>query len=430
MIISEKIHKTILNYGLLLIASVLIFRQISTIIIFVFVFYCFLNYKKFAFDDRLYLNQFFCATPLLINVLFFWNNSNAMDTLKDVEKYICLLFFPICIVGNSRFIDVTNLLRRYSILFGFILSFLFLRYVLLFPELFAKYQNGIHQWEMGYSFAKTFGTQAPALNMHIAFATAIAFYFFLKDLKQKSFFTKTLFNFLVVTFLFYFLLYVNTRLALANVIIGILIIIGTEVLSKSISNKSIFISITTFVLMIAGLSFFVLKNPYMIEKYSTVTFANIDKIGRLDEIDNVQAVACNAFVTRLSIWKSASELILERPYFGYGSAQAKQKLFDYFRKTNQMFLYRNCFPVHNQFLDFLLKFGIAGGLVVLIYLFNILLIGIHTKNVLAIVFFIIFFNSNLLDDFLIRFDGIVYSGFWISCFLCIPKNKYLHNEDA
>ena len=423
MIISEKVHSKILNTFLLIIATTLIFRKPATIMIISFIVYSLLNLKKLSFNNKLIFNQVAIMSPLLIQLFFLWNNDSILSGLKDVEKYICLLIFPLFIIGNYKYVKVNFLLENYCLLFCLTISILYVRYLFYFPELYHKYQNGIHQWEMGYSFANSFNTHAPALNMHIAFSASISFYFLIQNLIKKTSYIKIGLNLLVFCLLFYFILYVNTRLALVNFLIAILLIICSTLFTAIISKRIIFISISIFMFSLFTIVVFAFKNPYMIEKYTVVTFDNIDKIGRLDEIDNVQAVACNALVTRISIWISTKDLLIKKPFIGYGSADGKQILIEYFKTTNQQFLYRNKFPVHNQFLDFFLKFGFLGGIVFFIYFLSIFKIGIFLKNVLVIAFFIIFFSSNLTDDFLIRFDGIVYSGFWISCFICLSKQK-------
>jgi O-antigen ligase len=164
------------------------------------------------------------------------------------------------------------------------------------------------------------------------------------------------------------------------------------------------------------LFFFVQKDPYMKQKYSSVSFAYMDKVGKLDEIDHPETKVFNSLVTRVSIWKSAWELSLKNLPFGVGASDGKPELNKYYKETNQKFLAKYEFPTHNQFLDFLLKFGILGPLVVMLYIFTIAYLGYDLKNALILSFFLIFFTSNLMDDFLLRFDGIAFSGFWFSVF--------------
>jgi len=75
----------------------------------------------------------------------------------------------------------------------------------------------------------------------------------------------------------------------------------------------------------------------MKEKYSSVTFAYMDKVGKLDEIDHPEIKVFNSLVTRVSIWKSAWELSLQHLPFGVGSSDGKPELVKYFKHTHQHF---------------------------------------------------------------------------------------------
>jgi len=84
-----------------------------------------------------------------------------------------------------------------------------------------------------------------------------------------------------------------------------------EIIKKHSFRKVI---LALSVLMISlGTIFYVYlqKNTYMKEKYLKVTFAHMNKVGRLDEIKNPEVEVYNSFVTRASIWKSAWELSLK-----------------------------------------------------------------------------------------------------------------------
>jgi len=102
--------------------------------------------------------------------------------------------------------------------------------------------------------------------------------------------------------------------------------------------------------------------------------------------------------------------------FGVGSSDGREELIEYFRKTNQKFLTKYEFATHNQYLDFLLKFGFLGFFGVIFFNGFFVYIALQSKNALMLSFCLLFFLSNFTDDFLIRFDGIAFSGFWFSIF--------------
>lgn len=355
------------------------------------------------------------ASPVILELLLFWNNDSLAKGLKAIEKSTSLVIFPLFIIGNFQRINFLKLVQTYVFGTTLILLFFFIRFNVLYPDLMHKYLNGIHLWEMGYQFGNSVGIHAPALNMHLAFVTVSAFYFVIKSFKDHEESKFKVIRIIVFIFSFFFVLFVNTRMALVNVFIGFLIVLFYAV-KQSNFKKIALKGLPLLVLLIAVLFLFVQKDPYMKEKYSSVSFAYMDKVGKLDEIDHPEVKVFNSLVTRVSIWKSAWELSLKNLPFGVGASDGKNELNKYYAATNQKFLAKYEFPTHNQFLDFLLKFGILGPLVVLFYISIIGYLGFDLKNPIIISFFVIFFTSNLMDDFLLRFDGIAFSGFWLSIF--------------
>ena len=416
MTISEKNHSAIISGLLIIIATLVPFRVPCTLAIIFFSLYCLLNYTRLQWDRQSTNALFFIASPLILHVLFLWNESSFAEGIKAVEKYTALLFLPVFIIGNYKYISFESILKKYVIGLALILVAMLLRYIILFPEQFNKYVEGIHIWEMGYTFAKSFNNHAPAINMHVAFGVVASFYFLADAFvgARRSAFRSALF-FATFAILFFFLLYINTRLALINALLSMAIVMVYR-LGKLEFRKTVVIVSAVAILVGGAIALFIYKNPYMIKKYTKDTFAHMDKIGRLDEIDNARAVAYNSLVTRLTIWQNALELGAQKPFFGYGSADSKDNLYQYYKDTNQYFLFQAKLPVHNQLIDFFLKFGIFGIGVFGLYFWNLSRLGFALNDPLLISFFVIFLISNLSDDFLIRFDGIVYSGFWISVF--------------
>jgi O-antigen ligase len=394
----------------------MIFRKPCTWIIIGFVLFNFCFIKKIKLTRLAILLCLVIASPLLLEILLFWNNDSFGEGLKSLEKSISLLFFPLFIVGNYQRVQFIKLLRFYSYATTAIVLFFFIRFIVVYPDLIDKYVNGNDLWEMGYSFSNTIGIHAPALNMHLAFVAIITMYFVFYSFRKNENVAYKLLSLLVFVLSFFFVLFVNTRMALFNVIAGTIIIFFYEVI-RNYNFKKVAAIIALGTILLGGILFlFVQRNPYMKEKYTSVTFAYMDKVGKLDEIENPEVKVFNSFVTRVSIWKSAWELSLDHLPFGVGASDGKPELFKYYKQTNQHFLAKYEFPTHNQFLDFLLKFGLLGPLVVLLYIFTIGYLGYDLKNAIIISFFILFLTSNLTDDFLLRFDGIAFSGFWFSVF--------------
>lgn len=416
MKVSDKNYDTIFATFLLLIASTVIFRTICTALIGIFSVFIILFYKKLFLNKQSWVLIILIASPLLLEIIFFWNNDSYSSGIKSLEKSISLVLLPIGILGNYKKLQFLKLLRTYATVTTVVIAVFLIRFVVIYPDLVSKYNNGIDLWELGYRFADSVGTHAPALNMHLAFVTLIHCYFsvhFIRNNKIRALQFFTILLFIITLFL---VLLINTRVALLNVFIGIVIIFFFEIIKKNPLKSVVKWLALSLIVLGTILFFFVQNNPYMKEKYSTVTFAHMDKVGKLDEIKNPEIYVFNAAVTRLSIWKTSWELAIKNLPFGTGSSDGKPELFKYYKQTNQQFLAKYEFPVHNQFLDFFLKFGFLGPIVVFGFIFGIVFIGFDLKHPIIIAFACLFFISNCTDDFLLRFDGIVFGGFWFSVF--------------
>ncbi len=416
MTISEKYFNKIFSFFLVAIACTLIFRKPCTWLIFAFAIFNILYFKKTQWSKKALILSGTIASPFLLELVLFWNNDSLAQGFKSIEKTTALVLFPLFILGNYQRISFLKLLRYYVNGTTLVMIVFTLRFVFVFPEYVTKYWHGVHLWEMGYVFANSIGIHAPALNMHLAFVSIAALYLLLQSWQMRKDKRLVFLTFIVFAFSFFNVLLVNTRMALFNVLVGYLFVVFSFFLAHFNLKKMMLYSVVIGGVVVGIFMLFVQKNPYMKEKYSSVTFAYMDKVGKLDEIANPEIKVFNSLVTRVSIWKSAWELSLQHLPFGVGASDGKPELVKYFKQTHQHFLAKYAFPTHNQFLDFLLKFGVAGPLVVLLYIGAIGYLGIDIKNALIFSFFFLFFTSNLTDDFLLRFDGITFSGFWFSIF--------------
>lgn len=418
MISLEKNYFRIFNFFIVAIPITLIFRELSTFLILFFTAFNLFFFRKLQFNKRKLFWVLIISSPLLLDILFFWNNDSFILGIKATEKHLPLLLFPLFIIGHPQKIDFRKVITQYSIAMSVILTLLFLRYIVLHSESFMKYLSGKHLWEMGYHFAKSFGTHAPWLNLHVAFFTIISFYLSLINLlKNKK--TAIIYT-LIFLISFFFLMYINTRTAVFGTVLSIII---TTLIIKSQNKRTIIKSGSILLLIIIlSLTFFIKSFPYSLKKYTSGSFSNLEMVGRLDEFEKPEEEVYNKLVTRLSIWKSSLELAQKSPIYGYGASDSKKELNNYYKETNQLFLSKHQFPVHNQFIDFFLKYGFLGFACAFIYVFSIIYIGLKDRNPVIISFFTLFFLANLTEDFLIIFSGIAFSGFWLSLF----ANNYNH----
>ncbi|WP_422106677.1 O-antigen ligase family protein [Winogradskyella sp.] len=415
-ITDKNTYKLYYEYALGVLAGVLVFRVYATPLIFLFILLSVLFYNQIKYSRKSLLPIFIISLPLLLNIVFIWNNDSLYEGIKQLEKYSTCLFFPLLLLFQPFKISINKVFRAYSIVFTSILVVCFFLHFLTQYDLFVKYINGELVWQMGYNFALSMELHAPALNMHVAFLVIVNLYLLLSYyLKKKS---SKLLAFRVIIFLVsvLILLFINTRIAIVNAFIGIVLVSSLVIYNHMPKKKALkIISLITGTIIVISLSF-ILLFPYVIKKYSKLTFKHMDKIGQLDTFENPEAEVYSALVTRVSIWKTTVDVISSNVIFGVGCADGKKELIKAYKQTNQKFLAKYEFPVHNQYLDFFLKFGIFGFLAVNLYIFYPLYIFKKGRKPYVLFFFILFFTSNLTDDFLVRYDGIVFSALWVSIF--------------
>lgn len=411
MMLKNKKLENINFIFLFLILSTIIFRSICTIIIILYIVFQILVYSKVKFEFKLNWLIIILSMPFLIEVLMFWNNDYIYYGLKSLEKKIIYLFLPFFVLSSLIKIDVFKLINYWTKIMCIILICFLIRYVLFYKDNLTNYLNGIDVWDMGYSFARSIdNNHAPALNLIVSFCCVSALYIFY-NINPKNCYEKIL-NFITYVILLCFVFIINTRIAVCCSVLGSIFITIYRFKSSFTIKQTVLITSLIFIFTVIFISIF----PYTIKKYTTVSFGNMDKIGKLDEIENPEGEIYNSLVTRLSIWKSAIDLSKRNIWLGVGASDGKRKLFDYYYESDQMFLFKYKFPIHNQYLDYLVRFGIIGLVILMLFMATPLYIGFKLHNSLIIFYSISFIISNITDDFLIRFDGIVFSCIFTSLF--------------
>lgn len=423
-----KLKKNVFLASIILIAVTIIFRKVATILIIISLIFFLIynryllkeNYKKFSKYIMI------VCIPIILEIIFFWNNDNFYEGYKSLEKNLTTLIFPFVLILNYKNIQPKKILNYYSVITIIILIISLFLFIVFKNDYFHKYMDGIHLWQMGYEFSNFIGIHAPALNMYISFISIYFFYLFLKEYSFNKLSKKaiTFFVFLIISFLF--LLIVNTRIALLTFLINIIVVFFSFQMKIQTKLSIFFMSLF---LLISLSYFFVQKFPFVIEKYTTQVVGNLDKIGNLDMIENPESKVYSSLVTRLSIWKSSYELGKDNFWIGVGSSDAKKELTNYYKQTNQQFLKKFGFITHNQFLNYFLKYGVLGLIGCFIYLTYPLYIYWRTKNIMILCFFVNFFISNFTDDYLNKFDGIAYSALWYSIFTCYIINNEGSKKD-
>lgn len=353
------------------------------------------------------------ALPLILHLVFSWNNNDLIMGLKQAEKYASCIIIPFWF--TLRNISFNKIIFYYSVYFPVLLVVLITIFCISNAEQVDLYFKGIETWKMGYSFSNFYHTHAPALNMHISFLASVNYFYLYNPnfFKTPKWFSVCLFSISLIA-----LFFVNTRLAITLFFAFVIIF---ELVYK---NKS---AVTKLLILIGISVVFFTAQPNGINKIINKTFNHIEYVGKLDKITKPEEKIYGSLVTRLTVWQSTIKLSKKKLFTGFGSSDSYASLFEHYKDTEQNFLYRYKYKVHNQFLDFFLKFGVIGPITFLIFVYFLIKTTFNTRLPYALYFGIMFLSVNLFDDFMIRYDGIVFSIFWGSFFHGFKINKYQKN---
>jgi len=122
--------------------------------------------------------------------------------------------------------------------------------------------------------------------------------------------------------------------------------------------------------------------------------------------------------TRMKIWKSALPIIQDNYLLGVGTGDVEKELHKEFAIHNM----KSASNVHNQYLDYLMRFGIAGISLFLIVLGYALYNSMKKKNYIFFCFTLIIIGSCFTENILSRQLGLVfYASFNYLLYLYQPK---------
>jgi O-antigen ligase len=352
--------------------------------------------------------------PVILHVLFFWNNESFTESIKQLEKFTVFLVFPLIFIYQSRPINIRKMLSYYSSIFSTILFLFFLYYLSVNFVNFKGYVLGKDVWKMGYAFSNFLGTHAPRFNMHVSFLSFVNLFLVMNTTLRKGKYFSLFIRVLCLASSLFVMLIINTRLAIAVFFVGASSYVAYIFFANRLAAKKIyFVSAILGVISIV----FLLTFPYTLEKFQKKTFNQIDMIGKLDQIAQPEEKIYNSLVTRLTVWSVVLDMSTKKPMTGYGYTNCYALLFKEYRDSNQHFLLKYKFNVHNQFLDYLLKFGYLGAILLIIFFANKFYIALKTRSAVFLYFCILFLAANLFDDLLRVYDGIAFGAFWTSVFI-------------
>ncbi|WP_299883686.1 O-antigen ligase family protein [uncultured Lacinutrix sp.] len=244
--------------------------------------------------------------------------------------------------------------------------------------------------ELFLSFRYTGAELTKLIDMHNAYLgmyiimSNILIVSFLKTIKKNLHFILLL---LVIAFQSLFLMQMVAKTA---IILNVLIIIPS--LIYLLINKKKIKTLVFLTTVILGISYF------------TITKFNLPLNRILDRVEELSNANESERETRPVIWKSALPLIKDNIIIGLGTGDANNVLINKY-KTEGLKTSTN---IHNQYLDYLLRFGVLGLILFLCVFGYALYQSIKLNNYAYFCFLILILGSCFTENILSRQWGITF----------------------
>jgi O-antigen ligase len=230
-----------------------------------------------------------------------------------------------------------------------------------------------------------------------------------------------------ITWLLYFG-YINNRLIKLKKIVVIPVCSYLCLVVFLLSSKMvIFILLLILVFFILYIGFVNKKLGIAVLLLVSITVAGIIVLNRLPYLRwrisvtkikdyNGEKDDQNGVAVRMIIWKSALELIEERPLAGFGIRGAKEAMLEKYKAKHFDLGLTNKFNCHNQYLETTLRSGVIGLAILLSMLMIVLVNGIRQKNFLLIILLLHFMCTSVVESTLEVQRGLVFFFFFIFLF--------------
>lgn len=128
---------------------------------------------------------------------------------------------------------------------------------------------------------------------------------------------------------------------------------------------------------------------------------------------------------RMARYVSAFKLAMEKPLFGHGTADEYTQLKTQFTKDGLLYAAMAGYNAHNQFIGYAIRFGIFGLFFLLFFFFSNAKIAFKAKKYDYLLFILIVFCVNLVENYFDRNFGITFSAviFTVFSYVCLLKKE-------
>jgi len=362
------------------------------------------------FEPKFFLKKisnFKTATPWMIlfylsHVLGLWNTQNMGFAQMDLGMKAVFILFPIAVAFKKTPIKINQILNAFTL--GAIVSVI-IAYILAINQ-YTKTHN--IQLSMLSDFSWTMHRSYWDAYLCIAI-TYLSFYMI-----QKR---KFRFSFLISILLILAAIFITgSKMGILLLVLSVLCIVIYAIIETK-KWKSI---ILLLLVLIGGTVILSTTLPSIKDRFEIM----IAELGQHKKIDITSTESNDA---RILMWRTATELIKEHPFFGVGTGDIKDVL--KYRNTKKGYtgVAKENLNAHNQLLNTQLALGILGS-ISLIGMFLVAFIYVPNKQAYMIRWIVVIFViSMLVESYLETQAGILPVAFFLSIFSTIYSKRKISN---
>lgn len=356
------------------------------------------------------------STVFIVALIWLLFTSNHASGFSYIERSSSALLFPFLfsIIYNQYKLNINYILVLFMIS-------CFLRYVFfLFGIIEFELVFIFDYWkEILIQFNQLFKLHAihPSyFSMFLGFCSMICYNYFVisKTALRRGFWIVGLLVFLV------FNLSLASKMPIVATLLSLVSIAVIQIIRKS--NRKGIIKIGSMLFLGFLLIVLFLKEVPNGISQDLNNYYNILKGEEIEDIYDYNQYGINSSLdtwektNRIHIWKSSMEIVKENFLIGVGTGDIKDELNNKFRMDSQEYLATKDTNSHNQILDYLIKYGIIGFVIICIAFFAYYKNAWNNNNQLFLMFLVLCCLCMLTENILNRQYGIVFFFFVNSMF--------------
>ncbi len=331
-------------------------------------------------------------------------SDNYDQFINVLGKSISFILMPIAlIVYDKKELNKCKDLFFKGGIMGGVLSSIFLIVIIMIK--YMKDHNGFVINSSVFSYDYTYFNFMKPFEIHTTyygFYILVSWFYATWHYNKFTVFWRYLSLFFVVI-TFFTIIFLNSRIIFILFGLGCLFFFIKTMYSTLVWTRKLMLIIATLFLFL--ISFQTIKNTYVYKRFSVEFLWDItEQVGTVSSSNNIGD-------SRFSRWKVICEAIKQKPIYGYGTGLEKELLNDIFLNERMFYSASMKYDSHNQYLSFMVQHGLIGLLFFLIYLFKNFSLGIKKKDIIYIAGLIGLVTICLVENFLNRNAGIIYSTF-------------------